>query len=660
MVFVQQLYNALAVGAIYVAVALGITLIYGLTRIVNFAHGQLLVLGSYLTFELVEHDVPFAVAVIASVVAVAVVGELLDLVFFRRTLDSPLNGFVISLGLIVAIQSLVVLVWGVEQQRVRPPFAGVFRVGGVTIDQPRLLLLGCTIAVVVALFVFLERTKPGRGIRALAEDPTAARLVGVPVSPYISLTFVLGSAIAAVAGGLLAATFPFDAFSGFDFVLKGFAVAIIGGLGSVPGAVVAALLLALSETIGAAYFAIEWAPAFGLAVTALIILVRPTGLFRGAGSGGSHFGLGLLEAQVHAREAVLRSREVASARWRRAAGPRFAWAVAVVLLVAVPSMVSSARSLSVATHMVILTTAAFAFWFPFRYAGIFSMAPAALMGVGAYTAAISLSRWEVVFWVQVPLAFATAAIAALVMGFVALRTSASYFVILTLVLSQLYVLIFANWRSMTRGMFGIVSTGAPDALGPFEFDEPRSFYYLVLAFLGATIAALVAVTRTRYGRRLEALRENEVLARSLGINAFRDKLVAFVLFGGISGVAGVLLFHYLRFIQPDTFSLFTSINVQLIVLLGGVGVRLGPVVGAAVFSFLPEVLNLDPVQSNLAYGIVLVGVIVLMPMGIGGMVRRLYVAARWRVNERPERATGDVPRPPATPPVPRTSEKESV
>ena len=556
MTFLQQLYNALAVGAIYVAVALGITLIYGLTRIVNFAHGQMLTLGAYLTFELVSHGIPYFAAVAITVVSVAAIGELLDLLFFRRTLASPLNGFVVSLGLIITIQSIVVLIWGTEQQRVAPPFAGIFEVGDLIIDKPRLLLLGTISVVVVLLFLFLQRTKAGRGIRALAEDPTAARLVGVPVSPFISLTFVLGSALAALAGGLLAATYSFDAFSGFDFVLKGFAVAIIGGLGSVPGAVIAGLLLALSETIGAAYFSIGWAPAFGLAATALIILVKPSGLFRGAGAGPSHFGLGLLEAQVHAKEAVLRARAGAVGWWRRDPAPKLAVVAVAAVLVAAPAFISTARTLSVVTYMVILMIAAYAFWFPFRFAGIFSMAPGAMMGVGAYAAAISVTRWELGFWLQIAIGFGFAALGALLMGIIALRTSASYFVILTLVLSQLYVLIFANWESLTRGRLGIVTAHGPGTLGPFDFETPDTFYFLVLGFLGVTVSVLFVVSRSHFGRRLVTLRENEPLARSLGVPAFREKLLVFVLFGGISGVAGVLLFHYLRFIEPETFSVY--------------------------------------------------------------------------------------------------------
>ena len=278
--------------------------------------------------------------------------------------------------------------------------------------------------------------------------------------------------------------------------------------------------------------------------------------------------------------------------------------------------------------------AAFAFWFPFRYAGIFSMAPGAMMGVGAYSAAIALSRWDVNFWLQIPLGFAFAAFGALLMGAIALRTSASYFVILTLVLSQLYILIFANWESLTRGRLGIVTARGPGTLGPFDFETPDTFYYLVLAFLGATIAVLFALSRSQFGRRLITLRENEPLARSLGVPAYREKLAVFVLFGGLSGVAGVLLFHYLRFIEPGTFSVYLAINIQLIVLLGGVGVWVGPIVGAAFFALLPEVLSLDPVQANLAYGLILLAVIVLLPMGLAGMVRRLYVAARWRASER--------------------------
>ncbi|MCU1360059.1 MAG: branched-chain amino acid transporter permease [Ilumatobacteraceae bacterium] len=632
MIFLQQLYNALAVAAIYVAVALGITLIYGLTRIVNFAHGQLLTLGSFITYELVQRDVPFVFAIIGSMIVVSIAGEVLDLLLFRRTLANPLNGFVISLGLIVVVQSVVVLIWGPDQRKVAPPFGGVWVAGGVRFDQPRLLMLACTIAVVVLLFIFLKRSKAGRGIRALAEDPTAARLVGVPVSPYISLTFVLGSGIAAMAGGLLAATFPFDAYSGFDFVLKGFAVAIIGGLGSVIGAVIAGLLLALAETIGAAYFSIQWAPAFGLAATALIILIRPSGLFRGAGSvGQGHFGSGAHEATVHARESVIRIRRRAAGKMNtQRAVATAVWAVAIVILITAPTLLSTARSLSVATNMILLAIAAFAFWFPFRYAGIFSMASGAMMGVGAYTAAISLTRWDMNFWLQLPLAFGVAALVALVMGLIALRTSTSYFVILTLVLSQLVVLVFASWKSVTRGAFGIVTTSPPDPVGPFRFDTPAGFYRLCLGALAVTVIVLFAVSRSAFGRRLASVRENEPLARSLGINAFRDKVIAFMLFGGFSGVAGVLLFHYLRFIQPDTFSVYSAINVQLIVLLGGIGIWIGPIVGAATFAFLPEIVHLDPVQSSLAYGLVLIAVILFLPMGLGGTVRRWFVWWQWR------------------------------
>jgi branched-chain amino acid transport system permease protein len=258
------------------------------------------------------------------------------------------------------------------------------------------------------------------------------------------------------------------------------------------------------------------------------------------------------------------------------------------------------------------------------------MASAAMMGAGGYAAAVSLSRWDLNFWLQILLAFGVAVVLALVLGFITLRTSSSYFVILTLVLSQLVVLIFTNWKDVTNGQLGIVTSKPPSSVLSVSFANPTPFYYLTLFFLLLTMAGLWLVGRSSYGHRLVAIRENESLARSLGINAFREKLLAFMLFGGISGVAGALLFYYLRFIDPTTFSVTTSINTPLIVLLGGISARIGPVVGAAAFAILPDVMGLSAVQSALAYGIILVALMVIMPMGIGGVLRRIIVSWRWR------------------------------
>jgi branched-chain amino acid transport system permease protein len=496
----------------------------------------------------------------------------------------------------------------------------------------------------------MERTKVGRGIRALAENPTTAQLMGIPVSRYISITFLIGSALAGVAGALLATIYPFNAFSGTQLVLVGFAVAIVGGLGSVFGAAVAAILLTLPQTLASAYISANWAPAFGLIATVLIILWRPAGLLRTAGSAGaSHFSLGGAATRLHAYEVrmaahLAKAAGTLSPRARYLDAPRGAAGAGVILIGVAPLILVSSAALSTATYMVILAIAAAAFWFAFRQAGIFSMTSGALMGVGGYTAAVTLNHLSLNFWLELPMAAVAAGLVAFIIGLIALRTSASYFVILTLVIAELIVLLFTNLTSITNGQLGITDIEPPSALGPIQFASPTSFYYLCFALLAITTACIYLACRSNLGRRLVTIRENERLARSLGINAFRDKLTAFTISGVLSGVAGVLLFYYLRYVSPSTFDIPLAIDVQLIVLLGGATVWSGPFIGAALFAFLPEILNLSAAQEQLAYGATLIVVILLMPSGIGGVVKRSYLWLRLR-------RVGDVivrpPKPPA-------------
>jgi len=637
MQLLQQLFNAISLSALYLSVALGLTLVYGLTRLVNFAQGQLLVLGSFLTYALDHAGIPVGWSILGGTLAIALIGEILDLLLFRRTLDSPLRGFVISLGLIIVIEQAIVLIWGPNDYSVAPPFTRIFVLGGLRLDSPSLLLLGSVAILFVALFLIFERTKLGRGIQALSEDRTTALLMGVPVGRYISFTFLMGSGMAGLGGAILATIYPFSAYSGTQLVLVAFAIAIIGGLGSIRGAAVAALLLAIPQSFASAYISISWAPAFGLVATALIILWRPFGLFSSAGGTGvGHFSLGSSADRLHADEirlaSIVKAQSPKLKWWTRFSTDRKAIWIILIVAACAPAFLGSGEPMSTATYMLILTTAATGFWLTFKQAGIFSVAPAALMGVGGYTAAVLLSKYGWGFWLQLPIGIIAAAIVALIIGLIALRTTHSYFVILTLVLSELIILAFTNLTSLTGGQLGIVDATPPSSLGPINFGGTNSFYYLCFVVMVLAMITTYLVIKANLGQRLLIIRENEQLARALGVNVLRDKIVVFTIFGGISGASGVMLFYYLHYITPATYDIPTTLNVLLVVLLGGATVWLGPLVGAAVFAFLPEILNLSPNVSQLIYGLVLVAVIITMPIGIGGALKNLYTYLRLRFN----------------------------
>jgi branched-chain amino acid transport system permease protein len=628
--FIEQLVNALSLAGIYVLVAMGLTLVFGLTRIINFAQGEFVTLGAFATMTLAELNVPVPIALLLSGVGVGLLSEVLDLGVFRRTLSRPINGFIVSLGLIVALEAAYAIRWPGVLYTIPPVLPGVWHLGPVVLVQERVFLVLVAAAACAVLFWFLERTHYGRGIRALAEDRSSAQVLGVRVGRLISVTFIIGSGLAALAGGLLGTIFPFTAFFGSAFLLKGFAVAIVGGLGNIRGVIVAALVLATAETLGGAYVSLEWSYAILLVVMVAIILWRPYGLFRSAEAvggdplKGDHLlggGAGLSLAALATRLGPILERV-----------PQIGVVAFVAVLAAVPFWVDSYHTLSLMTFAVVNAIAVYSMWFAFRYAGIFSVAQAGFVGIGAYATVILTIHFQINFWEQVLVSIVLGAALAAVFGYIALRASGTYLLILLFALSELEIIVIQNWRIVTGGDIGITLPTAPDPFGgAISFANPIALYYLVLVFATVAVAFLAWLATTRFGKLLASLRDNEVLAQSLGLNTFRYKLLALTVSGAVAGLGGAVLVYVAIGVAPQYFSVNASIQYSLMMLLGGSGTLIGPMVGALMATFLPDVLHFEPYQAQLVYGLMLVLIIVLLPTGVIGALRQSYFRAANRV-----------------------------
>ena len=280
-IFIQQILNGLSIASVITLIAVGVTLIFGLTGIINFAHGEFLMIGSIVTWLAVSGGLPFPLALLLAVVAVAAMGFVLERGLFRFTLERPTNGFIVSLGLIVVLQHIVILFWDPNQKSIPRPLSTVWDVGGVRVASVRMMVIAITIAVVALTFVMIIRSRYGRALRASVEDRDTAALMGIPVRRYITGVFVFGSALAGLGGALLIALFPVTPFTGGTMVMKGFAVALIGGLGNLTGAVVAGLILGIVEGFSAGYGLSEWTDAYSFGLMILVLLFRPHGLFGG-------------------------------------------------------------------------------------------------------------------------------------------------------------------------------------------------------------------------------------------------------------------------------------------------------------------------------------------------------------------------------------------
>jgi len=283
-IFLQQVINGLSIGAVIALMALGVTLIFGLTGLVMFAHGELLVIGGFLAwFVTIQLSSSFWLGLLFAIVAVGLIGVALERGVFRFTFDSPINGFIVSLGLIIVLQHLLVELSpvGASIVDVPAPITTVFDLGGARIPATRVLVVGATMAVVALMLWAIYRSGHGRALRASAIDRDTAALMGIPVRRYIMVVFLVGSLLAGLGGALMIGLFPIDPFIGGRFVIKAFAVALAGGLGNPLGAILAAFGLGLAEAMGTQYFQPEWSESYAFIVMVIILLVRPRGLLTG-------------------------------------------------------------------------------------------------------------------------------------------------------------------------------------------------------------------------------------------------------------------------------------------------------------------------------------------------------------------------------------------
>jgi branched-chain amino acid transport system permease protein len=289
--------------------------------------------------------------------------------------------------------------------------------------------------------------------------------------------------------------------------------------------------------------------------------------------------------------------------------------IVVALLAFVPLTGASNRLLSLAISAGINIIALYGLSVLFGQTGILSMGHAALVGVGAYVAALMARDFGIGFWLSLPAGGILAAFVAAIIGVPSLRVSGHHFVIMTFAFGQLLTIVLTNGGDYTGAATGL-DLQMPVTLFGGRIDDLVPYYLLVVVFVGLSAVASWAIINSPYGRTLRAIRENEKLAASLGINVGRHKIGAFVVSGAFAGISGVLLAYFLRHISPSQFSSFPSIYLALMVMIGGARLLLGPIAGGILVSFLPEILELDPVESRILYGICLIAVILLLPNGL--------------------------------------------
>ena len=309
---------------------------------------------------------------------------------------------------------------------------------------------------------------------------------------------------------------------------------------------------------------------------------------------------------------------------------RLPLALLLALPILAPALFPTSRLLSLAVTAAIYVIVANGLHIIFSYAGQLSLAHTALWGVGAYTAALLSVHYGLPTPVLIPAAAAAGALGAVAIGIPAFRTAGFSFAIITFAFAEILRTVANNWSSLTEGSTGVTVFDPPSALGSIQFetfDHLPNFYHLTLGLAYLSLAAIFLIRQSSLGRGFIAIRENEALARSVGINVYVHKLLAFAISGAFAGVAGALLVYHQKHIEPgplSPFSAFGTVQFLLMILIGGRFSMLGPAVGAVIAVFMPEIIEagfgdiLDPARVQIIFGVGLVLTVLYSPNGVAG------------------------------------------
>ncbi|MEP6942487.1 MAG: ABC transporter permease [Betaproteobacteria bacterium] len=614
---VLQLANGLASASSLFLLSAGLTLIFGVTRIVNFAHGSLMMLGAYLAYTLIGRfagaGMPgYWIAVLLAACAVATLGALLESTLLRRLYGAPeLLQLLATFAVVLVIKDAVLALWGPEDLLGprAPGLSGAISLAGGALPSYDVLLLVVGPGVLLALWWLITRTRFGMLVRAASENRMMASALGINQRALYTGVFALGSGLAALAGALQLPREPATLGMDLASIADAFVVTVVGGLGSVPGAFIAAVAISLSKSLCIALgsvdiggVTIEFPKLTAVAqfvLMAVVLTIKPQGLF-----GRAPDLTPPAATERHASETPIGRATLIGV------------AVLAVAMALLP-LVADDYTLVLTADVLVFALFAASLRLLLGPGGMISFGHACYFGLGAYAAALAVRNgWDtpVALLVAVPVAF----VGALAFGWLCVRLSGVYMAMLTLSFAQIVWSLAMQWDDVTGGSNGIIG------VWPAGWLSSRAAYYgFVLALAGAGIAALAAISRTPFGYALRAARDSPLRAGAIGVDVRRTQWVAFAIAGGFAGLAGALYAFSKGSVSPESLAIPRSVDALVMVLLGGVDFVLGPLIGATAFTWMQDALPRATEYWRAIMGVVILALVLAFPAGVAGAVSAL-------------------------------------
>jgi branched-chain amino acid transport system permease protein len=604
----QILVGGVLLGAIYALIALGFSLIYRVTGVVNLSQGGFAVLAALAGYTFSQQlGFPLPIALLCAVGGTTIAGLAIGWFTFVPALKklSNANVLMLTVGILTLIEGFSLVAWGSQPYSV-PAFSGELPLEfiGLRITTQTFWILGTAVVIFLAVWFLIARTKIGKALRACSENPSAAALMGIDVKRMTLLSFTLATLIAATAGVVVAPTTTLQFNTGQLFTISGFIAVVIGGISSFPGAVIGGLFLGLVTQFATAYVSSLFSNAIALILLLFILIYAPTGL---------------IPSKIIRRQDVREEPRVWGHLTRLA--PPTAWTAAgvgIAIAVILPMLIPGAY-ISSLTIAAIIFLALIGLDLLMGYTGQVSLGQAGFMAIGGYTAGYLSINYGMEPIVGIAAGIVLSLLSALVLSVVTLRLRGLYLALATLAFGLLIDSCAIGFIDITGGPSGMV--GIPSfSVGSVYFDTPMSMYFLVVAIDIVVLFALFGTLRTSFGRALQSIRSDQMAASALGINIVRYKLAVFMISAALASVSGSLLAYSFNFLAPEMVGTARSLELVSMLVIGGEGTLVGPVLGSVLLTMLPTIFQPLAIYKTFFSGALLVLCFLYLPRGMYGVI----------------------------------------
>jgi branched-chain amino acid transport system permease protein len=605
--YLIQLLTGLSHAATLFLVASGLSIIFGVTRIVNFAHGSFYMLGAYAAYSATEFlmerlgaPLGFWSGIVVAAVAVGLVGVVMEVLLLRRIYRAPeLFQLLATFGVVLVVQDAALAIWGREDLFAprAPGLKGTVEILGEHFPQYHLFLIVLGPIVLWLLWLLFHRTRWGVLVRAATQDREMAGALGVNERWLFTSVLFLGSFLAGLGGALQIPKEAVNLQMDIHIIAEAFVVVVIGGMGSVTGAFLASLLVGLLSAFGILIF-----PQVTLVLTflvmAVVLVIRPYGL------------LGKPEGRVRV------SAQSAELPIRPASRPLLAGAAALLAFLLLLPALSGEYAQLIAIEILILALFAASLHFIMSIGGLVSFGHAVYFGIGAYACALLVKHLASPMLINLVAAPLASAAVAVLFGWFCIRLSGVYLAMLTLAFAQIVwsVAFTSGWIGGDNGILGVWP--------PAWLGSKAAYYYFTLLVVAASLVLLRRVIFSPFGYALRAGRDSPLRSDAIGIDVRRQQWAAFVLAGAAAALAGALHAYHKGSVFPAVLAIPQSVDALVMVLLGGVQTLSGPVVGAAVYHALQTEVMRTTDYWRFILGAVIILLVVAFPHGIAGFAQR--------------------------------------